>query len=303
MTFETAIVLGSTRGIGRALVKRLAQQLGQDAHVYLTARSEDDGQRTVTDLATEGTAVEHLVFDLADPAAPQRVADELKRRHGGVDIVVQNGAVMPTPGAPAAVDARPMVEANSHGTLRVLRSFLPILNANGRIVVVASSIGVLARLPEPLQAHFVTTSVDPEAINAAMDAYVASVEAGTAEAAGLAELGQRAFEGRPSGSDSRLRSASATRRPVAGRGAHQHRQSGRHADRCDPRLHGLSIPPRGRADAGGGCRVPVLACNLAARHLATLWRAGRTPSRHSLRRLTKVTIGACRRQLSGSGFK
>ena len=184
MTFQTAIVLGSTRGIGRALVKRLAQQLGQDAHVYLTARSEDDGQRTVTELATEGIAVEHLVFDLADPAAPQRVADELKRRHGGVDIVVQNGAVMPTPGAPAAVDARPMVEANSHGTLRVLRSFLPILNANGRMVVVASSIGVLAKLPEPLQAHFVTTSVDPEAINAAMDAYVASVEAGTAEAAG-----------------------------------------------------------------------------------------------------------------------
>jgi NAD(P)-dependent dehydrogenase (short-subunit alcohol dehydrogenase family) len=184
MTFQTAIVLGSTRGIGRALVKRLAQDLGQDARVYLTARSEADGQLAAAELATEGIQVQHLVFDLADPAAPQRVADELKRLHGGVDIVVQNGAAMPTPDAPASVDARPMVEANSHGTLRVLRSFLPILNANGRIVIVASSLGVLAKLPEPLRARFVTTAGNPEAINAAMDAYVASVEAGTAEAEG-----------------------------------------------------------------------------------------------------------------------
>ncbi|XHS78559.1 SDR family NAD(P)-dependent oxidoreductase [Burkholderiaceae bacterium UC74_6] len=184
MTFKTAIVLGSTRGIGRALVKRLAAELGRDSQVYLTARSDEDGQRVVAELGAEGVAVDYRIFDLADPAAPARLAAELKQRHGGVDIVVQNGAAMPTPGAPAATDARAMVEANSHGTLRVLRAFLPILRANGRIVVVASSLGVLAQLPESLRGRFDTTRGDPDAINAAMDDYVASVEAGTAQAQG-----------------------------------------------------------------------------------------------------------------------
>jgi NAD(P)-dependent dehydrogenase (short-subunit alcohol dehydrogenase family) len=63
-----------------------------------------------------------LVFDLTDREAAQRVANELRERPGGVDIVVQNGAYMPRAGGPARDDARPMIEANSHGTLAVLRS-------------------------------------------------------------------------------------------------------------------------------------------------------------------------------------
>ena len=74
-----------------------------------------------------------------------------------------------------------MIGANSHGTLRVLRAFLPLLRPNGRMVVVASSLGVLGRLPEHLRARFVG---EPDAVNAAMDAYVEAVEAGTAEAEG-----------------------------------------------------------------------------------------------------------------------
>lgn len=184
MPFGTAIVLGSTRGIGRALVRRLAVDLGAGARVYLTARSEADGVLAAAQLARAGVDVGHLVFDLADPAAPDRLAAEIRRLRGGVDIVVLNGAVMPTPGAPAVRDARPMVVANSHGTLRVLRAFLPVLNPNGRMVVVASSLGVLAKLPEALRARFDTAKADPDAINAAMDAYVESVEAGRAEAEG-----------------------------------------------------------------------------------------------------------------------
>jgi hypothetical protein len=77
-----------------------------------------------------------------------------------------------------------MIASNSHGTLRVLRAFLPILRDNGRMVVVASSLGVLAKLPQHLRARFDTNGADPDAINAAADAYVAAAEAGAAEAEG-----------------------------------------------------------------------------------------------------------------------
>jgi NAD(P)-dependent dehydrogenase (short-subunit alcohol dehydrogenase family) len=178
------VVLGGTRGIGRALARCLARRLGPDGRIYITARQAADGERVQQSLMAEGIAVGCLIFDLAEPGSPGRIAKELSDAHGRVDYVVQNGAYMPRAGVPASEDARPMIAANSHGTLRVLRAFLPILNPNGRLIVVASSLGVLARLPEALRARFHTTDADPDRINRVMDAYVEAAEGGTAEREG-----------------------------------------------------------------------------------------------------------------------
>jgi len=187
MMRKIAIVLGGTRGIGRALAASLATAWPAQGAVYLTARRQVDGEQTVQTLQAAGAGVDYLLFDLADPPAAARLAKTLRTRHGGVDIVVQNGAYMARAGVPAADDARPMIAANSHGTLRVLRAFLPILRENGRMIVVASSFGVLQSLPEHLRARFLTTRGDPDAINRAMDAYVAAVEAGKAADEGWPE--------------------------------------------------------------------------------------------------------------------
>lgn len=184
MTQQIAIVLGGTRGIGRALVESLARDWADRGIVYLTARRAADGGATVAELASRGVAVRWLPFDLADRDAPATLAQALADRHGGVDVVVQNAAYMPRSGVPARDDARPMIEANSHGTLRVLRAFLPVLRRHGRLVVVASSLGVLAKLAPSLRPRFDTQAGDPDAINAVMEAYVAAVEAGTAAAEG-----------------------------------------------------------------------------------------------------------------------
>ena len=187
MDRKIAVILGATRGIGRGLVKTISMQWSGDGLVYLTARNDADGAKTVSALRQEGVDADYLLFDLSDATAPQRVAAILKDRHGGVDIVVQNGAYMPRAGVSASVDARLMIEANSHGTLRVLRGFLPILRENGRLIVVASGFGVLKSLPEHLRQRFDTRSGDPDAINAAMDAYVVAAEAGMATEEGWPE--------------------------------------------------------------------------------------------------------------------
>ncbi len=181
MTQNVGIILGSTRGIGRALLDSLAAEWGDDGIVYGTARSESGAQKLAGELAAAGVKAEVVVFDLADADAAGTVANALISRHGGVDVVIQNGAYTPQPGVPAADDAGPMIAANNHGTLRVLKAFLPALRENGRMVIVASGFGVLASLPERLRGKFDTNDNTAEAINAAMDAYVASVEAGTAK--------------------------------------------------------------------------------------------------------------------------
>jgi carbonyl reductase 1 len=184
MDKKVGIVLGATRGIGYALVKALSEFWGDEGIVYLTARDNGSGRSAVAALAAEGVGAQYLLFDLVDPAAASRAAALLRERHGGVDVVVQNGACMPRAGIAAVDDARPMIEANSHGTLRVLNAFLPVLREHARMVIVASSLGVLSKLPPALRARFRGAQGDPAAINRIMDDYVEAVESGTAQAEG-----------------------------------------------------------------------------------------------------------------------
>lgn len=181
MNTKVGIVLGATRGIGLALAEALARHWGEDGIVYLSARDDESGRSAVAALDARGVRVRHLLFDLADPEAAPRVANQVRHQHGGVDVVVQNGAYMPRAGVPAVDDARPMIEANSHGTLRVLQAFLPVLREQARLVVVASSLGVLGKLPPSLRPRFQAARSDPAAVNRIMDDYVAAVEAGNAQ--------------------------------------------------------------------------------------------------------------------------
>jgi NAD(P)-dependent dehydrogenase (short-subunit alcohol dehydrogenase family) len=222
---KVGVILGGTRGIGLALSAALARLWGASGRVYLTARAAADGARVVAELAARGIAVDHLPFDLADPESPHSLAMRLKQRHGGVDVVVQNGAYMPRAGVPAAEDARPMIASNSHGTLRVLRAFLPILRDNGRMVVVASSLGVLAKLP-----HERRRSRRHQRGCGRLRRRSGSRRGG---GRGLARLGQHTLQGRPGGGDARVRALGPIQRHVAGRRAHQRRQPRRHPDGRD----------------------------------------------------------------------
>jgi carbonyl reductase 1 len=184
MNERVALVLGGTRGIGRALTKAIVEHWSGDGHVYFTARNREDCARIVAEFRDEQKTVGALPFDLADPKSPASLAREIEMRHGKLDVLVQNGAYMPRAGAPSVEDARPMIAANSHGTLRVLSAFLPILRENGRMIIVASRLGVLANLPEHLRDRFDPSMNDPSAINEAIDEYVSAVESGTAEREG-----------------------------------------------------------------------------------------------------------------------
>jgi NAD(P)-dependent dehydrogenase (short-subunit alcohol dehydrogenase family) len=181
---KVAIVTGSNRGIGLALVRGLCRLWGDDGVVYLTARRDGDGEAAIALLRGEGLSPAYHRLDLTSDDSVTIVARHIRQTHGGVDVVIQNGAYAPAPGSPASADARPMIEANNHGSWRMLRAFRPLLRESARMLVVASGFGTLSRLPEHLQPLLDGDARAPSEIEAAMDAYVAAVEDGTARQRG-----------------------------------------------------------------------------------------------------------------------
>ena len=91
------LVIGANRGIGRAFVEALARHWGDTGQVYATARTPQAAQALGAELAALGLDVRTLTFDLAASDDAARVAAELGSAHGGVDLVLQNGAYAPSP--------------------------------------------------------------------------------------------------------------------------------------------------------------------------------------------------------------
>ncbi|MBK9247231.1 MAG: SDR family oxidoreductase [Ignavibacteria bacterium] len=105
---KTALVCGSTQGIGRAIAEEFAMA---GARVVLIARNEDALRETLATLAAP-TAGEHayLVADFTEPESVRRaVAGYLNEGHQ-INIVVNNSGG-PAPGAVAAARTEEFVHA------------------------------------------------------------------------------------------------------------------------------------------------------------------------------------------------
>ena len=130
-----ALVTGGSRGIGRAIVERLARDGADIAFVY--RRDEAAANDVVRAVETLGRRCVALRADLGDPGA---VAAALARLDAEtVDVFVANAA---------ATAFRPLLDVKPHHVektfaitigafLQIVQSIAPRLPANGRIVTIS----------------------------------------------------------------------------------------------------------------------------------------------------------------------
>jgi 3-oxoacyl-[acyl-carrier protein] reductase len=86
---KVALVTGASRGIGRAIAIRLAEQ---GALVVVAARGDHAGA-TAADIAAAGRRAEAVSLDVTDAAAVQALPAEIVDRHGRLDIVLSNAGM------------------------------------------------------------------------------------------------------------------------------------------------------------------------------------------------------------------
>ncbi|KAK3591760.1 hypothetical protein CHS0354_019532 [Potamilus streckersoni] len=135
---RVAIVTGSNKGIGFAIVRGLCKLF--DGDVYLTARDENRGRKALADLKKEGLNPLFHQLDISDPTSIQNLGDFLQKQYGGLDLLVNNAAhayKMDSP-APFAEQAVVTLKVNFWDTLAVCEALFPLLRTHARVVNMSS---------------------------------------------------------------------------------------------------------------------------------------------------------------------
>jgi 3-oxoacyl-[acyl-carrier protein] reductase len=141
---KVAIVTGASRGIG----EQIARVLHRDGATVLGI----DVPQAASELmaVTSGIDGDHLTLDITSKDAPQRIARHVSEKFGGVDVVVHNAGI--------TRDKRLMnmkrdtfasaVAVNLTAPERITAELLgqKLVNANGRIIGVASIAGIAGNL-------------------------------------------------------------------------------------------------------------------------------------------------------------
>ncbi|MEI6759907.1 MAG: SDR family oxidoreductase [Betaproteobacteria bacterium] len=87
---RTALITGSSAGIGLALARALGQA---GAHVILNGRRADKLEAAVQQLRTESLAVSSSVFDVTDATDVRAAVDAIEADLGPIDVLVNNAGM------------------------------------------------------------------------------------------------------------------------------------------------------------------------------------------------------------------
>jgi NAD(P)-dependent dehydrogenase (short-subunit alcohol dehydrogenase family) len=157
---SVALVTGANRGLGKAIVSALVQ--AGAAKVYAAARDERQ-------VSADGPRVVPLRLDVTKP---EQIAAAV-RKAGDVTLLINNAGALNSfnvlTTSPADIDADFRVQV--HGTLGVIRGFLPVLEraAGGATIVNVLSLTSLASFPalggysaSKAAAYSITQALRPE---------------------------------------------------------------------------------------------------------------------------------------------
>uniref|UniRef100_A0A2P2HWY0 carbonyl reductase (NADPH) n=1 Tax=Hirondellea gigas TaxID=1518452 RepID=A0A2P2HWY0_9CRUS len=186
-TSRIFVVTGSNKGIGYGIVKALCKEAGNDAVVYLTARSVERGNEAVKALNKLGLKPAFHPLDVDDASSIETFANFLKKEHGGLDVLVNNAAMAFKNAATEsmAVQAKETIRVNYFGLQAVCRALFPLLRSHARVVNVSSCVGHLSKVPgEQLRSTLASPDLTEQQLDDLMTGFVKAAGDGSHEALG-----------------------------------------------------------------------------------------------------------------------
>ncbi|CAH2039611.1 unnamed protein product, partial [Iphiclides podalirius] len=140
---KVAVVTASSDGIGFAIAKRLGYE---GASVVISSRKEDNVNKAVITLRSEGINVEGVVCHVSNAEQRKELFETAKSKFGGIDILVSNAAVNPAVSPVLETDEKvwdKIFDVNVKSSWLLAKEAYPELmkRGGGSIVFVASIAG------------------------------------------------------------------------------------------------------------------------------------------------------------------
>ena len=138
MESNVCLVTGGTSGIGRAVAVQLARQ---GAAVLLTGRDHARGEAAANEIRGQGGSAHFLPVDFASLASVRALAEEVRRRHDRLRVLVNNAGLIGGSARRLTVDGFEETFAVNHLAPFLLTALLRDLLAAGapaRVVTVSS---------------------------------------------------------------------------------------------------------------------------------------------------------------------
>src|SRR5258708_36575233 len=105
LTGKTALITGSTDGVGRVVALRLGET---GARMLVHGRDRGRGERVVAEIKDRGGRADFLAADLSTMAEVRRLADAVQQTTDRLQILINNAGIG-TPGG------RPPRQTTAHG--------------------------------------------------------------------------------------------------------------------------------------------------------------------------------------------
>jgi 3-oxoacyl-[acyl-carrier protein] reductase len=144
---KVALVTGGSRGIGAAIVKRLAADGASVAFTYTKGKEPADA--VVKAVSAAGGKAVALQADAGDATAVKAAVDAAARHFGRLDILVNNAGIAPvgpTAELPLA-DFDRLYAVNVRGVFVATQAALAHLPDGGRIINIGSNVGEQVAFP------------------------------------------------------------------------------------------------------------------------------------------------------------
>lgn len=152
---RTALVTGSSRGIGAAIAIGLAEA---GAHVVLHGTLESSADQKLTEILKHGGSAESTYGDLSKKGMGRKIIEQCEQRTGHLDIVIINASAQINGSLHDLnnSDLDFQINVNLRSTIEILKTCLPLMAARnwGRVVSIGS---INQSLPKPVVTAYAAT--------------------------------------------------------------------------------------------------------------------------------------------------
>jgi NAD(P)-dependent dehydrogenase (short-subunit alcohol dehydrogenase family) len=141
---KAAIITGASRGIGRALALRFAEE---GAKLMLTTTNPERAAGVVEEIKAKGGEAVAMKADISDENDTQKIAEKVMQQYGKVDILINNAGIW------YGVEAKPwdawtvedwdrMFAVNVKGTWLCCKAIAPLMvkQSRGKIINISSHV-------------------------------------------------------------------------------------------------------------------------------------------------------------------